>query len=219
VEFNTFFPVSKYENLPTFGGVFEESKLDNTYHYFRAGGVNWLILALEFGPRDPVLEWANQVVAYHPYKKVIVVTHAYLYSENTLLGSQWYHKWNPHDYLVADEPGGVNDGVEVWEKLVRKHENIMFVFSGHILYDGAGRLVSTGDYGNQVYQMLANYQMKPLGGSGFLRTVELDPKQNTVSIETYSPYLDEYNTDHQHQFSFELDIFNAEFLRLVCGAN
>ena len=217
VELNDYFPVSKYEDLPTFGGVFEEGRIENTYHYFSAGGVDWLVLALEFGPRDLVLDWANEVVANHPYRQVMVVTHAYLYSENTLHGSATYHRWNPHGYPVADDPGGVNDGVEIWEKLVRKHENIMFVFSGHILFDGAGLRVSAGDHGNLVYQMLANYQMKSLGGSGFLRIVRFDPSENIVDIETYSPYLDEYNTDPQHQFGFELDIFNSEFIQFASG--
>jgi hypothetical protein len=217
VELNTFFPLSEYEDLPTFGGVFEEGRIENTYHYFSAGGVRWLVLALEFGPRDSVLDWANGVVADHPFRQVIVVTHAYLYSDNSLHGSATYHQWNPHDYPVADEPGGVNDGVEIWEKLIRKHENIMFVFSGHVLFDGAGLRVSAGDHGNLVYQMLANYQMKPLGGSGFLRILRFDPSENVVDIETYSPYLDEYNSTSQHQFGFELDIFNSELIQFACG--
>ena len=85
--YNTYFPVTLYETLPTFGGVFEAGKLDNSFHFFSAAGTDWLVVALEFGPRDPVLDWANQVVAANPDRRVIVVTHAYLYSDDTLHGS------------------------------------------------------------------------------------------------------------------------------------
>ena len=209
--FNTYFPVSRYQGLPTFGGVYKAGKLDNSYHFFSAGGVDWLVLALEFGPRDPVLDWANQVVSNYPDRKTILVTHTYLYSDNTLHGSGieggqvW---WNPHNYGIKNEPGGVNDGVEMWDKLVRLHSNIVMVLNGHVLNDGTGQLVSIGDGGNNVYQMLANYQTLSNGGNGYLRLLEFDPAQETVSVKTYSPYLDAYLTDAENQFEFlNVDFF------------
>lgn len=47
-----------------------------------------------------------------------------------------------------------------------------FVFNGHVLDTGAGRLVGVGDHGNRVYQILANYQFQPYGGGSFLRLIE-----------------------------------------------
>ena len=192
-EFNTYFPVGRYEDLPTFGGVFELGKLDNSFHLFSAGGTDWLVLTLRVFPPDPILAWANQVVAAHPNRRVILVTHTYLYSDDTL------HTSGFHPYI----PPNVNGGCQMWDKLVRRHDNMSFVFNGHILNDGTGRLVSIGDNGNKVYQMLANYQMLENGGNGFLRLVEFDPEQKRVSVKTYSPYLDEYKTDPKNQFVFE----------------
>jgi hypothetical protein len=174
--FNTYFPLSSFEDLSTFGGVYEPNKLDNSYHLFRAGGTDWLILSLEFGPRDPVLDWANQVVADFPNRRVIMLTHAYMHWDDTLLGTLPTHRWSPYEYGVANEPGGVNDGTEMWDKFVRLHPNISFAFSGHVGNDGTGRLVGIGDNGNKVYQM--------------------------VSVTTYSPYLDQYLTDTENQFEF-----------------
>ena len=79
--FNTYFPVSDFSGSETFGGVYpaEPDKYDNNYHTFHAGGTDWLVLSLEFGPRDHVLDWANEVVASHPNHRVIVVTHDYMY--------------------------------------------------------------------------------------------------------------------------------------------
>jgi len=81
------------------------------------------------------------------------------------------------------------------------------VFSGHVLNDGTGLLVSEGDHGNKVYQMLANYQNgvegSEKGGNGFLRMISVDTKASTISVKTYSPYLDEYKTDPSQQFIFK----------------
>jgi len=201
--YNQYFPVDYYSTTTTFGGVYdpEPTRYDNNYHTFSAGGTDWLVLSLEFGPRDGVLNWANSVVASHPQYRVIVVTHDYLFSNETRHDES--ESWDPHTYGVANDPEGVNDGEEMWNKFVRKHPNITFVLNGHVLNDGQGRLVSVGDHGNRVYQMLANYQTLANGGNGYLRILEFDPVHRTVSGTSYSPSLDANLTDWQNQFMFE----------------
>lgn len=194
--FNQFFPLSQFQNLPTFGGVFESNRMDNCYHLFSAGGVDWLLLSLEFGPRDEVLEWANQVASNYPDRRVILLTHTHVYSDNTLHGSSPNHLWTPKSYRRE------NNGTDVWEKFLRHHANAAFVFNGHVLNSGTGRLVSVGDYGNQVFQMLANYQTYVFGGAGFLRIVQFFPDQDTMSVRSYSPYLDTWLTTPDQQFTY-----------------
>lgn len=203
---SVFFPVALYEDLPTFGGVFEKGKLDNSYHLFTAGGRDWLVLALEWGPRDEVVEWANQILEKYPRRTAMFVTHAYLYFDETRYDhtTRADQSWNPHGYATAKLSGGVNDGEELWQKLVSRHRNVAFVFNGHVIGDGAGRLTSTGVHGNIVHQLLANYQMRQQGGEGYLRLLEFLPDGNTVQVKTYSPHLDEYLTDDQQQFVLEL---------------
>ena len=201
--FNQYFPVSSYQNLPTFGGVFEPGKMDNCYHLFNAGGVDWLVLVLEFGPRDPVLDWANEVVASHPDRRVILGIHTHIYTDDTLHGSSPTHFWTPTSY------GRTNNGPEVWDKFLRKHANISFVFNGHVLNDGAGRLVGIGDHGNKVYQMLANYQTLPNGGNGWLRVVQFIPEQDKFTVSTFSPALRHYFVNDKQQFEYsDLGLFS-----------
>lgn len=210
--FNSYFPFDKYQKTEFFGGAFEEGKMDNVWYNFEAGGVKWLILCLEFGPRNSVLDWANKVVASHPNYKVIVNTHAYLYSDDTRMGDG--DRWLPQAYGVGKDMGvdAVNNGEQMWDKFVSQHSNILFVFSGHVLNDGTGRLVSIGKNGNKVYQMLANYQDGVKGSNrgenGFLRIVDLDVKENTVVVKTYSPYLKEYKNDSENSFQFSDVDFN-----------
>ena len=204
---NEFFPVSGFESLPSFGGVFEEDRIDNSFHVFETGAGLWLVIALEFGPREEVVRWASRIVDEHADLPTIVVTHAYLYSDNT---RQSYddrpdQHWNPHEYGVAELPGGVHDGEELWNGLIRDHGNIVFVLSGHVLNDGLGRLSSRRDDGSVVHEILANYQMNEEGGAGYLRIMGLDPASTTVTVRSYSPYLDMYKTDDQNEFTVEID--------------
>jgi hypothetical protein len=194
--FNQFFPLSRFQNLPTFGGVFESNRMDNCYHLFSAGGVDWLVFSLEFGPRNEVLAWANQVATNYPNRRVIMLTHTHVYYDNTLHGSSSNQLWLPTSC------GRENNGTDVWEKFIRHHANMAFTFNGHVLGTGTGRLVGVGDYGNQVFQMLANYQMDVLGGAGYLRIAQFFPDQDKMSVSAYSPYVDSWLTDTNNQFAY-----------------
>ncbi len=198
--FNQYFPVSRFANLVD---TYEPDHAENSYHYFTAGGTDWLVMALEFGPRIEILNWANSIVADHPHRRVIVVTHAYMYSDETRIGTG--DKWNPHAYTVCQtalDDEVCNDGDEIWDSFVKRHPNISFVFSGHILNDGVGTLISTGENGNLVYQMLANYQFEDNGGNGYFRIVSFSPTEQKVRVQTYSPWLNKWRTEPDQQFEF-----------------
>ncbi len=202
---NAYFgPTSAYAAQPTVGGFYETGRTDSSYHTFNAGGEDWLVLALEFGPRDDVVAWANQVVADHPDHQAMLVTHAYMYHEEVRYDWAAYgrsQRWNPHIYGVAGLPGGVNDGQELWDGLVSQHENFAFVFNGHVLADGTGYLGSEGVGGNVVHQMLANYQMDSQGGNGYMRLLEFMADGETVKVRSYSPVTDAYDTMFDQQFT------------------
>ncbi|MBA7475397.1 hypothetical protein ES707_10766 [subsurface metagenome] len=168
---NDYFPPARFRNWPTFAGVMDQGRIENNYHLFTARGRQWLILNLEWGPRNRALEWANHILRKHPNHKAIITTHAYLYSDSTRY--HWQQKgkaqnWNPHSYGTADD---TNDGEEMWQKLVSKHANVFMTINGHVLNDGLGFLVSRAEYGNPVNQMLVNFQspIYPLGGESHLR--------------------------------------------------
>lgn len=186
---------------------FPKGTVDNLCSKFKIADYTWLVFSLEFGPRNKTIDWVNDVIEKHPKAKVIINTHAYLYDDSTLHGGD--HWWQPQAYGIGKDTGeeAVNNGVQLWDKLVKKHPGILMVFSGHILKSGVGALVSKGDHGNKVYQMLANYQKgvegSKNGGNGFLRIVKVDLKRQLISVSTYSPWLDAYKEDDAHDFSFE----------------
>jgi hypothetical protein len=199
-EFNAYFPVARYSGLSNFGGVYETEKYDNSYYFFSASGIDFLVIYLEFGPRNAVLDWANCIVSSYPNHKVILLTHDYLHYDDTLHGSSPSHLYGPDYFGLTD----ANNGVSIWEQFVKRHANMLFVFSGHVHTpaDGARTLVSVGDNGNRVYQMMADYEEFANGGNGYLRIVTIDPTAKTVSVKTYSPYLNQYLTDSENQYVF-----------------
>jgi hypothetical protein len=203
-----FGPGTPYISQPSVGGRFEETKTDNTWHTFDDGSQKWLVIALEFAPRDEVIAWADKIVAEHADLPAILVTHAYMYSDDTIY--DWQAKgakqsWNPHAYGVAKQPGEtVNDGQQLWDKLVSKHANFRLVFNGHVLNDGTGYRSTKGAAGNAVHQMLANYQFKKEGGQGDLRLLEFK-KDGDIVVRTYSPVLDRHDRADDQEFTIRLD--------------
>lgn len=209
--YNQYFPVGRMAQLPGFGGTFEAGKMDNAYYLLQMGKRKWMVLTLEFGPRNAVLHWANDLVRQYPGHTVILNTHSYMFSDSTRQGPGDY--WRPQAYGIGKDRGDstVNDGEQIWEKLVRKHANIRFVFSGHVLNSGVGTLVSINDHGHYVYQMLANYQSEVKGsvrgGNGWLRILDMDLKKKTLSVRTYSPFVKEYKQEPAHQFVIRNAVF------------
>ena len=202
-----YFPLALFQAMPTYAGSYGTSdRVDNTFHTFSVNGTNWLVLALEFGPRNAVIDWARGVLAEHPDHLAIVNTHAYLFSDDTRY--DWAQKgnaqeWNPHAYGTAGEAEGVNDGQELWNKLIEPATNVCMVLCGHVLHDGLGYRVDRTT--REVHQILANYQMNDFAGEGYLRLMHFNTQTGTVAVETYSPWLDEYKTDPANQFSFHYD--------------
>jgi hypothetical protein len=207
---NEYFPVSRFRESPTFGGVYdrEPDRTENSYHLFSAEGRNFLVLALEFGPRRDVVRWANEVAAKHKDRAAILITHAYMYFDETRYDWKKFgkdQKWNPHNYPVAaTTDDDVSDGEDLWTNLVSRHENFIATLNGHVLGDGLGRMTSTTSGGRGVHQMLVNFQMRPQGGDGWLRLLEFRPDGRTVQVRDYSPTRKQRNESPQNQFSLQL---------------
>ena len=109
--------------------------------------------------------------------------------------------YNPHDYST---PGGVNDGEELWQKLVKKH-NFVLTVNGHVLGDGTGFRTDANDAGQNVHQMLINYQfLSPFGGNGFLRLLIVNPN-GSVEVKSYSPIYNEFRSEADQAFQFNFD--------------
>jgi len=194
--FTSAFPLDDYADQVA--GAYGDNML-NVYHTFEVGKVKYLVLCLDYGPSDAVLEWANGVVEANPDRNVIVTTHAYLYRDGTTLDAG--------DLYPPSKHGGFNDGDHMWDKLIKKHENIVLVLSGHDPNSQITMVQTPGEKGNLVTQMLIDGQSVDLkeGSSGFVTTFYFSEDGRDVSVEQYAVLKQKYFLT-ENQFSFTLDL-------------
>lgn len=196
--FNRYFPLGDYAGDPTFAGTADSGKFDNHCRFISAGGVDWLVFAMEFGPHNAVLDWANQLAARHPNRRVALVTHTHVATDNTLHGSKSSHTLLPVRDYKRD-----NDGPDVWEKFLRRQPGSALVFSGHLGGSGGkGRLVMNNDAGSPVFQMLSDFQSLALGGGGLLRIVRFFPSEDRMAVSTFSPHSGTWLRDSGNEFEY-----------------
>jgi 3',5'-cyclic AMP phosphodiesterase CpdA len=215
-------PMSSYfgpASMPWITGTMTPGQMENNYALFDIGPEQWLVLGLEFGPRDAVVVWADKILKQYADRPAIIVTHAYLYHDGNRYDINVsglddkkpnYQSFIPQAYHYT-ESQGINDGEMLWQKLVVPNRNVRMVFSGHDT--GGARLTSTRPDGTRVHQMLSDYQWwSPDGitewsfGFGWLRIVQLDYVKKTLAVQTYSPYLQQYLTDDANQFTLDWNL-------------
>jgi hypothetical protein len=188
--YNKFFGVARYGKEPWYGGHFGASN-DNNYCTFQAAGRDFLIISLEFAPRDEALAWAVEICRKHPAHNIIVATHSYLNLQGRTTSQ------------AKVEGSTANSGEQIWNKLVSKQPNIFMVACGHV--GGVNLLRSTNDAGGPVIEILTDYQNLVNGGDGWLRTMKFVPAENKIYVEAYSPLLKKHNADPKHTHTIDLD--------------
>ncbi|WP_051639737.1 PKD domain-containing protein [Cellulomonas sp. URHE0023] len=205
IRFGQYFPVSRYAgaawtpSTTTYGGFLGQNQFGpdaidrqnaDSYSLFTAGGMDFLVLSLEFNPPDAAVAWAKRVLAAYPDRRVILATHSFL----DLSGQR------SAQVIRAD---GGNSGVELWDNLVSTSCSIFMVVSGHFHNGDAGeaRRTDTNACGKPVLQIVSDYQERANGGNGWLRYYTFYPATNEIKAFTYSPHLGAFETDADSQFT------------------
>ncbi|HWO95043.1 MAG TPA: lamin tail domain-containing protein [Bacillus sp. (in: firmicutes)] len=168
-----YFGENRFKDKPYYGGSYKNNR--GHYDLISANGNDYIITYMGWGVDDESIAWLNEVLAAHPDRKAILSFHEYLLSTGTR-----------HPL-----------GEKIYNQVVLPNKNVIAVLSGH--YHEAQTLIdSIDDNGDgtpdrQVYQMLADYQAGPEGGQGYMRLLHFDTDQNRIIVNTYSPYLNDYN--------------------------
>jgi hypothetical protein len=193
-KFNQYFGPQRYANYPWYHGEnnYPAGSNENFFATFKIRKKDYLVLALEFVPRDSALDWARQVIAANADKEIILVTHSNMYGDNTRV-----------DQCDTNDLNRDNDGEETWTKFASQYPNISMVLSGHITSPPTGKRVDVGSNGNLVSQLLSNFQQGNNGGNGYLRVLTFHPALNSIDVQTYSPWVNAYLTDAANQFTWK----------------
>ena len=184
--FNKYFGPLRFHGKPWYGGHMGTGN-ENNFCLFEAGGAKFLVISLEFKPTDAALQWANQVAAAHADRRGIVLTHAFLDDRN--------RPSRTLDYGVSG-----NAGQAIWDCFVNLNRNIFLVISAHEF--GERRLVTTGQGGNRVFQVSANYEDQH-GGDGYLRIMTFTTAGNRIDVTTFSPVRDKYLEGAESRFTLQ----------------
>jgi hypothetical protein len=195
--FNSYFGPARYAGKSYYGSSnFPAGSNENFYGVFNVNGTSYLVLVLEFIPRNSAIAWASNIIEQNPDKSIIIVTHAFL----TPSGFRQGHcdSNSAEDFGLA----GDNDAGALWDKLVSKYPNVMMVLNGHDT--GYAYRQDLGNNGNLVNQIVSDYQDWADGGGGYLRIMTFNPALNQISVTSYSPYYNTYLTDAGNQFTINM---------------
>ncbi len=172
-KYNTYFPTSRFKLL---AGTFETGKVDNAYHTFVAGGLNWLVINLELWARTGAVEWAKTVVTNHPKHNIIFLTHSHLKADCT----------------IQQDKGGYGDNSPqyIFDQAMKPYPNVRLVFSGHT--GTHGYRTDRGDNGNTICQFLQCYHDNTTNPT---RLIEINPKRGTLRTWVYGASIGQDKQD------------------------
>lgn len=214
--FQQYFPASRFQSFPWYGGTFAGSPKGpkvsgnnaNSYQLFSAGGRGFLFLHLECNAPDDVLEWANAILEKYADRPAFITSHMGWGPREKPQTSQEFHtgeKGRMNWSKIHGQRG--NTAQQIWDKCYRKHKNLIAVFSGDQSRTQAFQASTAGDHGNIVHELLQDY------GTGWLRLYRFFPKENRVEVITFDPRTETLCEEtrfvrdrKQHQFSLDIPL-------------
>ncbi|RVX43751.1 DNA repair exonuclease SbcCD nuclease subunit [Nonomuraea polychroma] len=202
--YNKYYGPSRYQEAAQgwqhaeYGGPWKEGDNQNHYDLFSAGGLDFVVVGLSYGVTREEAEWADSV-----FKKFA--------GRNGILLS--------HDYIVpSTSPDGrgagfaAPDGSMLYKTVVEKNPNVFLILAGHEHGVGTNVKPKVGQVGNGVVELLADYQFYTVSadrlglteiggykpddqlqfGASFLRLLQFNVKRAELSVDTYSPLLNDF---------------------------
>lgn len=184
-EYGKYFGQDRFNDKPWFGG----SLNNNASHYdlITIDDIDFMFVYLGYGVEGDAdtIGWANDVIKRYPNRNVILAT---------------------HDYLAYNNGNGITSPTsrynEIFNQIIVPNDNVIMVLCGHD--NGAfNRTVNIPNSNRIVHEILSDYQfvdkdpnpakhkigtVEGCSGSGFLREMKFDKKQNAVFNSTWSDY-------------------------------
>jgi len=177
--FNRCFGVEHFAGHKYYGGHYG---MDNQSHYdrFSVSGLDFVVVYFDYNGTDPAMDypaldaWAYGVLQGDSDRRAIVVS---------------------HDLLAVTGDWDVR-GRAIYHNL-RSCTNLFLMFSGH--NHGEAQRADTFA-GHTINTCLSDFQSYTNGGNGYLRTYQFSPSNNVIRVKTYSPWLNQYQTNAASQF-------------------
>ena len=172
----------------------------NNFELFSAGGMDFIVIQLEYDMPGYSVDWANRVLAAYPNRRAIVATHLFLDASGN------------RPSTVLNRPDGT-PAATVWSQLIYSNCNVFLVLNGH--YPGEANRTDLNSCGQPVHQLLADYQSRANGGDGWLRYMTFKPAENKIYVYTFSPTLNgglgQFEADANSQFVLDYNMDGVPF--------
>lgn len=200
--YNNKFGPSRFSGKTWYQGNYMGSN-ENFFVSFEINGKKISVMALEFYPRNAIIDWADSVVLANPDREFWIATHAYInmWGERAVDTSQS----GPNTYSSGffNYSTGAQSGQELWENFIRNHSNIAFVFSGHFALSVATygthpygyNFSDVGLKGNVIHQLYSDFQTDTSGGNGYIMRLKFKPRENKVDVRFFSAYTGAEDTE------------------------
>jgi hypothetical protein len=209
------FPVSRFEGHNWYGGYLGKDPVNdpvnrqnkNNYELFSVGGLDFLVIHLEYDMPGYSVAWADRILKQYPNRRAIISTHLFLNAS----GVRPSTVLNRTDGTPAET---------VWQQIIRTNCNVFLVLNGH--YPGEANRTDLNACGQPVHQLESDYQSRTNGGDGFLRYMTFKPSENKIYVYTFSPTLNggagQFETDANSQFVLDYHMQGTAYTTIATNA-
>jgi hypothetical protein len=181
---NQYFGTSRWNGRTYFRGGYTDGTTDANYQFFSAGGMDFIVINLEYRPSATMIAWADALLKANPTRRGIVTSHEILQAH--------LDAGTP-----VDQAPYYNQGRAIYEGL-RNNPNFFLMLCGH--WHGEGR--RTENYlGRQIHAVLCNYQTEANGGDTWLRYLVFSPSKNTITSNVIRTRDGSRRTANDSQFT------------------
>ncbi len=182
--FNEFFGVPRFAGRAYYGGHYGATN-DESWFTFSAGGLDFVVVSLQYDttPDPAILAWARRIFESHPDAFGILNSH----------------------YILTGGGAFSAQGRAIYDAL-RDVTNVHLMTCGHV--SAESRRSDTFE-GHTIHSMLADYQGRAEGGGGSMRIWEFSPANGELTVRTYSPSSDMWETDANSEFTLPVDLRGA----------
>jgi len=179
--YNQYFGSARFAGRNYYGGHYGANN-DNHYELFSASGYDFIAVSLEYDEQvnTSVLAWADALLKQYSNRKAIVSSH-----------------------FLLDIKAKFSAQGQVTFDYLKNNPNLFLMLCGHI--SGEAHRSDTVN-GNVIYTILADYQTRLNGGTGWMNILQFVPSENRLKVKTYSPLYDIYETDQNSEFELDLNL-------------
>jgi hypothetical protein len=177
--FDKYFGITRFNGRDYYGDHYSDNN-QNNYVLFEFEDYQYISISLDYDPDVDELNWAESILQNHSERKAIIISHS-----------------------ILDNPEGdwTKPGINIYNK-VKNHTNVFLMLCGHRHYEARRKDLYNGTI---IHTVLADFQDYSHGGDGWLRIMEVFPETNKIKVKTYSPYLNQYKTDPDSEFTLRYD--------------